>query len=169
MARDEHLLLGTVVKTHGVRGQLILRTEDPALEPGKDWESIFLNIDGIMVPFFLSSLVPLRTGEWIMTLEWYETKSRAESLVGYTAWIKSERLGPEERELSPEELVGFGFKDSVSGASGIITAFMDIPGNPVFEVECAGEKILVPAREEFITEADTIKQQIVFALPGGLI
>jgi 16S rRNA processing protein RimM len=170
MTRDDHILLGTIAKTHGVRGELILRTTDPSLDLKEDRESIFLRIDGIMVPFFISSVRAFKAGEWILKLDWYETLERAESLVGYTVWISAERMeAVEDGGLSPDELVGFEFLDKNSGESGIIVDFMDIPDNPVFELESGGNRKLVPAREEFILEADPEKRLIVFKLPGGLI
>jgi 16S rRNA processing protein RimM len=170
MTRDDLILLGTIAKTHGVRGELILRTTDPSIDLKEEWESIFLRIDGMMVPFFISSLRATRTGEWILRLDWYETLSRAETLVGYTAWISAKWMeAADEGGLYPDELVGYEFLDKNSGIKGTIVDFMDIPGNPVFELESGGNRKLVPAREEFILEADPEKRRIVFKLPGGLI
>jgi len=169
MTREEHILLGTIAKTHGVRGELILRTTNPSLDLKEDWESIFLRIDGILVPFFIVSLRAFKTGEWVLKLDWYETLSRAESLVGYTAWIPGDRMDPPDVGLFLDELIGFEFLDAYSGKSGTITDFLDIPDNPVFELESGGEKKLVPAREEFILEADEEIRQIIFDFPGGLI
>ncbi len=169
MARDENTLLGTVAKTHGVRGDLIIRTTDPSFDLKEDWESIFLQIDGIMVPFFISFLRPFKSGEWVVKLDWYDNKTEAEKLMGYQVWAPVKQMKPSDDELYMDELIGFRMVDKLSGHEGIITEFVDIPENPVFEVEIDKEKILIPARDEFILEVDTTQRIITFELPEGLI
>ena len=169
MARENHILLGTIAKTHGVRGELIIRTTDPSFDLKEDWESIFLKIDGILVPFFISSLKEFKSGEWILKLDWYKNKNEAESLCGYQVWIPSDRMQTPEGEMYLDELIGYEFTDTGSGQTGTITDFMDIPGNPVFEAEISGSRIFIPAREELLSEVDAEKRQCILDLPEGLI
>jgi 16S rRNA processing protein RimM len=169
MTRDDITLLGTIVKTHGVRGELILRTADPSFELNENWESIFLQIDGILVPFFISGLRPFKSGEWVIKFDWYEDRNRAETLLGYSAWCEQDQLEAPEDELFLDDLLGYTFRDKTSGRSGHITGFMDIPENPVFEAESGTDTYLIPAREEMILEVDTEKRNIIFELPEGII
>ncbi len=169
MTRDKTILLGTIAKTYGVHGEMILRCENPSPEPDENRESLFLKIDGILVPFFIQSLHPLRPGEWILKLDWYEDKTRAASLVGYDAWITAYPGKGKKEEIYLDELNGFKFKDAVSGKEGTIREFLDIRENPVFEVETGGEKKLIPAREELVIELDPGNRRILFRLPEGLI
>ena len=169
MARENHILLGTIAKTHGVRGELIIRASSPSFDLNEDRESIFLKIDGILVPFFISSLKEFKSGEWVLKLDWYRNKSEAQSLCGYQVWVQSDRMQPPDGEIYLDELIGYEFTDSGSGQKGRITDFMDIPDNPVFEVEIRGNRLLVPAREELLLDVDTGKRQISIELPEGLI
>jgi 16S rRNA processing protein RimM len=169
MSRDNHTFLGTIAKIHGVRGELIIRTANPSYDLKEDWESIFLQIEGILVPFFISYLRSFKPGEWILKVDWYEDRTQAERLVGYTVWVPIDWLEPVETELFMDELLGFQITDTTSGQKGSITDFMDIPDNPVFEVEINKEKVLIPAREEFILEVNTKDKRITFRLPEGLI
>ena len=169
MTRDDHTLLGTIVKTHGVRGELIIRTANPSYDLKEDWESIFLQIDGILVPFFISSLRSFKSGEWVVKLDWYENKTQAERLVGLPVWVTEDQLQSPDPEFYMDELLGYILSDKTSGRHGTITDFIDIHDNPVFEAEIDGEKILIPAREEFILEVDPDEKTITFELPDGLI
>ena len=169
MTRDDCILLGTIAKTHGVRGELILRTSKPSFDFKEDWESMFLQIDGILVPFFISGIRAFKSGEWVLKFDWYENRTEAETLVGYPVWIPGDRMESVDDEIYLDELIGFGFRDAASGQTGIIVDFMDIPDNPVFEVEIGPRKKLVPAREELILEVDTKKRHITFEFPEGLI
>ena len=169
MSGDDNILLGTIAKTYGVRCELIIRTANPSFDLKQDWESIFLQIDGILVPFFISDLRPFKQDEWILKLDWYEDKTRSETLVGYSVWIQDERMETTEDEIYLDELIGFEFTDKNSGKKGLITDFMDIPDNPVFEVAINEEKKLIPASDELILEVDTGKRMITFELPEGII
>jgi len=169
MTREDCILLGSIAKTHGVRGELIIRTASNSFDLKQDWESIFLQIEGILVPFFISTLRSFKSDEWVVKFDWYEDKTQADKLCGLPVWIQKEFMDPVEEEVFLDELIGFDFKDKASGKSGQIADFMDIPDNPVFEVEIDGKKNLVPAREEFILEVNTKKKAILFELPEGLI
>ena len=169
MTRDDCILLGTIAKTHGVRGELIIRTADRDFDLNENRESIFLLIDGILVPFFISSLRPFKPGEWILKLDWYEDRDKAEKLGGYQVWIRRDSMKSSNGEIYLDELSGYEFRDAKSGQKGIILGFMDIPDNPVFEIETGGQKKLVPARDEMILEVNPQKRLILFEFPEGLI
>ena len=169
MTREDCILLGTIAKTHGVRGELIIRTTNNSFDLKQDWESLFLQIEGILVPFFISTLRAFKSDEWVVKFDWYEDKTQADKLCGLPVWIQKELIDPIEEEVFLDELIGFKFIDEASGKVGHIADFMDIPDNPVFEVEIGGEKKLVPAREEFILEVNTKIKTILFELPEGLI
>jgi 16S rRNA processing protein RimM len=168
-AREKCILLGTIARAHGVRGELILRTKNPHFDPEQDWESVFLEIDGILVPFFISTLQPFRKDEWIMKLDWYDDKTRAGKLVGYPVWGPAAGFSAAEAGIFMDELSGFSLYDTVTGKTGKITGFTDVPENPLIEAEIDGETVMIPAREEFILEVNEADRTIRFRLPRGLI
>jgi 16S rRNA processing protein RimM len=169
MTRDECMLLGSITKTHGVHGELILRTKESSFEPDEKWESLFLEIDGIMVPFFISEIHKLREGEWVLGFDDIADKSMAESLTGHYAWILRDLFTSTPDTISPEQLVGFTVHDKASGKSGRIREFVDIPGNPVFEAVIDGQDHIFPARDEFILDLNMEKKSIIMNLPKGLV
>ena len=169
MASNNHTPIGTIAKTHGVKGELIIRTSDPSYDLKEDWESIFLQIEGILVPFFISSLRPFKQGEWVVKFDWYEDKTQAEKLMGYPVCIP--KSGPEDidEELYLDQLQGYRFEDHTSGKTGIIKDYLDIQDNPLFEVIVDGLEYLIPARDELIETVDPDDQLIQFRLPEELI
>ncbi len=169
MTRDKCLLLGTISKTHGVRGELIIRIMDPSFEPDENWESLFLQIDGILVPFFISSLYAPKTDEWFICFDDYDNKDSAQNLVGSPVWIQKDFMAKVEEEIYMDELTGYALINLSTGRQGLITDFMDIPGNPVFEVSLEGEKVLVPAQDDLIEEIDQENQKLIMRLPEGIM
>ena len=169
MTRDKCLLLGTITKTHGVHGELIIRTTNPSFEPDENWESLFLQIDGILVPFFISSLYAPKVDEWFICFDDYDNKDSAQSLVGSPVWIQKDFIAKVREEIYMDELSGYVLINLSTGRQGLITDFMDIPGNPVFEVTIEGKKILVPAQDDLIEEIDQENQKLITRLPEGIM
>ncbi len=169
MTRDKCLLLGTISKTHGVRGELIIRISNPSFEPDENWESLFLQIDGILVPFFISSLNAPKADEWIICFEDYDNKDIVQNFVGLSVWIHKDFLAKVADEIDMDELAGYVLINLTTGKQGLITDFMDIPGNPVFEVTIEGNKVLVPAQDELIEDIDLENQQLIMKLPEGIL
>ena len=163
------MLLGTISKTHGVRGELIIRIVDPSFEPDENWESLFLQIDGILVPFFISSLHAPKADEWFICFDDYDNKDSAQNLVGSPVWIQKDFMAKVEEEIYMDELTGYVIINVTTGRQGLIADFMDIPGNPVFEVFLEGEKVLVPAQDDLIEEIDQENQRLIMRLPEGIM
>lgn len=169
MTKDDCILLGFIAKTHGVRGELILRTDRVSPEPDKKWGSLFLELDGILVPFFIQTLHHLRGDDWVVGFDEIGSMDHAAVYTGRKVWAPTEIAGTRDKEVSPDCLTGFTLKDLTSNRSGLIRQFIDIQENPVFEIQIGEESHLVPAREEFILEFDLEARTITMELPEGLL
>ena len=123
MTREDCLLLGTIGKTHGVRGELVLRVKNPTFEPDENWESLFLQIDGILVPFFISTLHPLNQDEWIIGFDDYQSKEKVAPFIGSEVWIHKDYIEAENEPFLLDELVGFHLTNVTTGRVGQITGF----------------------------------------------
>ena len=169
MTKDECINLGSISKTHGVRGELILRTKEGSFEPEEKWESLFLEIDGIMVPFFISEFYHLRDRDWVVSFDDMIDKNGVKSLIGRSVWISKDLFKSTPDKVIYDQLVDFTFHDKASGKSGTIREFLDIPGNPVLNAEIEGENHMIPLQEGLIVDLDIEKKSIVMNLPEGLI
>ena len=74
-----------------------------------------------------------------------------------------------KEEIYLDELTGYALINARTGKQGSITDFMDIPGNPVFEVSFEGDKVLVPAQDDLIEEIDPENQKLIMRLPEGIL
>lgn len=169
MTREDCLLLGTIGKTRGVRGELVLRVKNPTFEPDENWESLFLQIDGILVPFFISALHAINPDEWIVSFDDYESKEKAVHFVGSDVWIHKDLLQADEDVFGLDELEGFCLTNVRTGRVGQITGFIDISGNPLFEVSMEGEKLMVPAQDELVEDLDREHRKLLMNLPEGMM
>lgn len=135
-------------------------------------EWLFIRIDGGLVPFNVieESVFQKDTNHLVIGLEQVDGQKKATALVGltcnlegtWTDWFEASR---EETE----SLTGFEVLDELSGKTGKVIGFEDIPGNPLLEIEIDGKKSLLPMHAEFVISTDTEKRKLILRIPEGLL
>ena len=60
MNNSDYREIGVLAKLHGFKGEYVLVSDSTISEEIEDWESVFIEIDGLPVPFLLipSGLLP---------------------------------------------------------------------------------------------------------------
>lgn len=85
MSIEDCVLFGKLVKTHGVNGQVILESKYNFED--KDFrESIFVEIDGILVPFFIKTIDLKSRDRYLLMLDLVTFKD-AEKIVGHDVYV----------------------------------------------------------------------------------
>jgi len=56
MKKDDHYLLGSLLKTSGIKGEILLKFINDCLEEIQELESIFIDVDNKLVPFFIEGI-----------------------------------------------------------------------------------------------------------------
>jgi 16S rRNA processing protein RimM len=167
--RKDFLLIGSVSRIHGTKGELKVRVEHAEdivlLSPEKEWA--FLEIRNKPVPFFIEAFKPTMEGEGILSLRNVNTVEEAEALAGLNI------LGL-EKDLSEggkpgKDLTGFMLVDKELGELGKIKGFEELPGQLLFMLDYNGKEILIPAVEDFITGINRKKKVVNLDLPEGLL
>lgn len=156
---------------HGVHGDLVLE-----FESGFEWsvegaERFLLEIDGLLVPFFLKEggFRFKSTKTAILSFDWVETEKYARRLVGCPVFLFQNEIVDEPEEQMVSRFLHFTLFDEKLGEIGSITAIDDFSGNLVFYVRHNGEEILVPYNEDFLISVDNEQKILKLNLPDGLI
>jgi len=155
--------IAKVLKSNGMDGGILVGFRD--IDPSEISleEPVFIDYDGLPVPFFFTSLTPRGNSRAIAHLNDISSLEDAEELVGKTLWADWEEEEEDEEDFG--DLVGW----TLVGA-GRITAFIDIPANPCLEIETAnGTSVLVPFHENLIVSVDPERQEIEMEIPAGLL
>lgn len=159
--------LGTITKTHGVDGELVLITKTN-LEKKDLREPIFIDIDGLLVPFFLLSLDEKRKDQYIIELELVPNLDEAAKLIGHEVYVEnSDALLTESFDLS--SLEGLLIIDQNVGELGPCKRIEEISGNYLLILEIEGEEVMIPFTEDFIVEIFQEENYILLDLPDGLV
>lgn len=167
MIRQEEVYkIGKLGKTHGVKGEISFLFDDDVFDR-MDADYLILEIDGILVPFFIEEYRFKTDSNALMKFDGIDTQERARELTGCDVYFRRDIADEDSEHLSWAELIGYTLIDAASGAEvGIIASVDDSTINILFELE---DGKLIPASEELITNVDTSKHQIAINLPEGIL
>lgn len=134
-------------------------------------DSLILEIDGILVPFFMEEY-RFRSDERVLVkFADIDTEAQARELTGCEVYFPREQADRHEGEATWAELVGYALVDARRDTLvGTITRVDDTTINILFEVETAdGREVLVPASEELIEQVDKARHRIHVRMPEGIL
>jgi len=168
MIRQEEVFrIGRLGKAHGVKGELSFQFDDDVFDRA-DADYLVIEVDGILVPFFIEEYRFRSDTTAIVKLEGIDTQERARELTNSDVYFPR-ALTPhdDDEELRWSFFVGFDIIDAGSGKSiGRIAHVDDTTANILFELE---DGRLIPAAEELITDVDHDTHRITVDLPEGLL
>jgi len=167
--KEDYNYIGKTLKTHGFKGELLVFLENFKREGFQIKEYIFLEIDGIYVPFFIDYIENQENGKAIVKLEDIDTDFNALKFTGLKVFLPYEYKKRKKDEFNLSQLKGYRIKDAISGFNGKIEGILDIPGNPLLRVIIKNNKeILIPFNKDLIQEISQKENILVMKLPEGL-
>ena len=164
--KEEVFPIGRIGKTHGVRGELSFFFDDDIFDR-VDADFLVLDVDGILVPFFLEEYRFKSDTTAIVKFEDIDTQERAHELTGCDVYFPRTLANNEDSEISLSLLVGFDVVEEIGHRTiGRIAAIDDTTQNLLFELE---DGRLIPANDDLITDIDQQARTITMQLPEGLL
>ena len=153
------LQIAKILKSNGTDGGLLIGVRDIEVGQIDLQEPVFIEFDGLPVPFFIQDIQQRGTSKAIIHLNDITSLSDAEEVVGRGLFIEGEWEEEEELDFTGWTLLNRGER------VGTITGMEPIPGNLCVYV---GEN-LVPLHEDLILSADPATRTLDLDLPEGLL
>ncbi len=169
MTRDEYRLLGSVIKTKGISGEVVIRTKITTIGISEDQKYVMIKIDGLLVPFFIDSWQNLSNNAIILKFRDISTKEKAERLKDREIWLPRNELKNALMKPADNDLSGYKVIDVSDGFIGRTTGILEIPGNDLLRSEYREREILLPIQEGIILEINPDKKLIRVDLPDGFL
>jgi 16S rRNA processing protein RimM len=167
---DSCFLLGHIVKTHGIKGQVVAFFDVDYPEDYDDLESVFLEQGGRLIPFFIDQIEPQQKGRFIIRFEDIKTIEQAEKLRNTALYLPLDELPElEEDQFYFHEVIGYQIIDQHHGKLGIVKDFYDMPQQQLMAMEYLGQEMLVPVIDEVNMHADHEAKILHVSLPEGLL
>ena len=163
---EEVYKIGRLGKAHGVKGEVSFQFEDDIFDR-VDADYLVLDIDGILVPFFMEEYRFRSDTVCLVKFKGVDTQQRAQELTGCDVFFP--RALAEEGDEMPSlaSLVGFDIVNVSDGRTiGNIAVIDGSTVNILFELE---DGTLIPASDELITNIDAEQRTIRMNIPEGLL
>lgn len=162
--------IGRIGKTHGVRGEVTMQFTDDIFDTA-DADYLVLDIDGILVPFFIDEYRFKNDSVAIMKFTDIDTPQQAQTLTDCNVFFPRSIAADTSEDISLSQIIGFKLMDAGTGNTvGTITAIDDSTINTLFEVKGEdGTELLIPASEELITDINSDTQTLTTVIPAGLL
>jgi 16S rRNA processing protein RimM len=169
VAYNADILLGQILKIQGYEGALTVKLEKAFVENIPEMESVFLEIDGKPVPFFISSSEYSGGDILKLKFEGYDTYDKVSGFAGCRVFLTTKS---DEKIISSEDAESIlGFKVILKNRKliGHIEEVIQNPGQYLLKIISPRKKeILMPFHEDLILSFDERKKTLTVKLPKGL-
>lgn len=170
MRKKDCFYLGKIAKKFSFKGEVLVYLDTDEPEMYTELESMFVDINGHLVPFFIEKS-SLHKEKFLRTqFEDVTSEDTADDIVGKDVYLPLSFLPQlEGNKFYYHEVEGFTAIDQRLGNFGTISRITDNDVQALFEIEKGEAIILVPVIDEFIIEVNRENQSILFNTPEGLI
>ncbi|MFN3403301.1 MAG: ribosome maturation factor RimM [Cytophagaceae bacterium] len=169
MNKDACYNLGKIIKTHGLKGEFLIKLDVDDPEDYLDMESVFVELNQKLVPFFIQNIRLARGSEVIIHFE-DVSQDTAPSLINADLYLPLDNLPElEAHQFYYHEIIGFTVSDKKLGMLGKIIGVAELPGHDLLQMEYNGQEVFLPLHDDFILRADKNKSVLHTDLPDGLM
>ena len=168
MKRDDLIPLGTIVRTHGYDGTVVIRRGQDSDQEKEKMESVFVEVDGIPVPFILTGCEASQQSLFV-SFSGYGSREVVAEFTGCRVFVEGVTRGEEDTSL-PRHLVGYHLTEPSGKTLGIIQAVESYPMQVMLIIlDPGGHEVLIPLNPDWIVRIDMTEREIVMDLPEGLL
>ena len=168
MAYNNNILLGRITKLNGYEGAVTVKLEKIFSENIPRMESVFLEIEGRPVPFFISGYEYSGADILRLGFEDYESIEKVSEFIGCRIFLTTGKSGRTHTD-DITNLVGYLVLEQNDNFLGTITGIIQNPGQWLLSIASPSEKeILIPLHNDFIVSFNDAKKTIIMDIPDGL-
>lgn len=162
--------IGRIGKPHGIKGEVHFLFDDDVFDR-VEAEYLILEIDGILVPFFMEEYRFRGESSALVKFCDIDTQDKARELTNCDVYFPYSLTDDEPEVIRWNQIIGFSLINAdTQQAIGTIVGVDDNTINILFEVETPDKKnILIPAHEELIEEINYDNRLISIQLPEGIL
>ena len=167
MIRQEDVYkIGRLGKAHGVKGEVSFQFDDDIFDR-VDADYLVLEIEGILVPFFMEEYRFRNDSVCLVKFCDVDTQQQASELTGCNVYFPRALAEEGDEQPSLASLVGFRIINAANGETvGRIDAVDDSTLNILFVLD---DGRLIPASDDLVTDIDMTRQTITMNIPQGLL
>ncbi|MDO8998421.1 MAG: ribosome maturation factor RimM [Bacteroidota bacterium] len=155
--------IGYFSKTHGVKGQLIIKADKDFFV--EEIKAIFIESSTGLAPYFVKEFSKSNNG-FIIELEEVDAIEKAKLLIGKQVFISTELIEEQEIEF---DWLGFEVIDKNYGLLGTVFNVTDNGQQILLSILYKEKEIILPLVDDFIEKIEEDTKKLYFNAPEGLI
>lgn len=170
MDKSSCYCVGRIIKSFGYKGNLILLFERLDAHACTAFPSIFVDIEGELVPFFFEDYQVRDDHTAMVRFDDISSDDQARKLVNRDLYLPRETEADYDQTRSLySRIEGYSVFDQDKGYVGTVREFVRMKEQDLLRVDGQGKEILIPAVEPFIERMDHQNREIHLDLPEGLL
>lgn len=164
-----YLCCGKLIKTFGVKGELIAVIEEDSLIEKIYDEPVFILIGYEQVPFFVEDCRHQHGDLYILKIEDVDKPEKAAKLVSCSLFTVQKTASISDVSLSFMNVAGYKVYDGHYGLIGTIDKVLKFPSHNVLQIFSSGKEVLIPYHKQIIKSIDHTSAKIELNVPDGII
>ncbi len=169
MQERKLLLLASIMRAHGIRGEVFMRNFTDSPQIFDDLDFLYLSKDGANEKKMTIKYVREHKEHLLIQFDEINTRNDAELLRGLSVYADSADLADDEN-VYLHELTDFKIYLENGDYLGRISGFLEVPGQETWIIEHeSGKEIYFPVVEEFLRDVNVEESKITIAPPEGLL
>jgi 16S rRNA processing protein RimM len=169
MAYTKGILLGRIAKVSGYEGAVAVKLEKIFYGNIPQMESVFLEIEGRPVPFFISGSEYAGGDTLKLKFEGYDLIEKISEFTGCSIFLTTGVYTEESEQNDIQSLIGYAVFTNDNVLIGTVIEIITNPGQSLLNVLSAEKKeILIPFHEHFILTINKKNRKLIMNIPEGL-
>ena len=165
----EYIKIGKLVSPYGLNGELILKHNLGKRSTLKDLKAIFIEEKkATFIPWFILSAKAKSETEIYLKLEGVTTREHAIKLTQKEIWVPDEDFKKYSAKSSPINLLRYTIIEGEK-VLGRVKEVIEQPHQVLCVIDYNDKEVYIPLHEETIKKIDKKNQQVIVALPPGLL
>ena len=169
MLLNGYRCLGKTTKIHGYDGEVVLVTDSIFPKKIDKTEWVFFILEGLPVPFFVSSIRIIAETRAILKLEDFTNSNIALKYIGLDVYIEEKTKHSSRKKNIAPDISGYSVIDEKFGLIGIAKTVVNFSDNYLLQVFKGKQEILIPVNDEIIGEINDDTKTIHVNTPEGLM
>jgi len=168
MNKQDCFFLGTIVSKFSYKGEILLKLDSDEIQ-FKKLKTIFLEIEGALVPFEIKNVMLHKSSLLRIKLENIDSEKKANTIVKTKTYLPIKDLPKLNGDkFYYHEIISYSVLDLSLGNIGKVKEVNDQTSQPIIVVNNGLNEVMIPLVDDFLIEINRNKKTLTFDLPEGL-
>ncbi len=170
MSVPELIAVGTIAKSFGIRGEVVVRPMTPDVKRFKKLTHVLVGTAAGSAVDRAIEFAKIETRGVRIKLAGIDDRTSAEAFVGQILFVEEkDRIRTPKGTWFVHDVIGARVIDEQRGDIGFVSEILKLPAHDVYAVNGSGKEILIPAVKEFIVRVDVAKKTVTVRLIEGML